>query len=71
MESMLHQYIYVLERGWKHGLHVHEMCVVPPELQADFRLFLKNWWEMKACMAIPKKCGAREVRAFDQRVAAI
>ena len=54
VESTLHQYIYVLERGWKHGLHVHELCVVPPELQADFRLFLTNWWETKACMAIPQ-----------------
>lgn len=54
VKSTLHQYIYVLERGWQHGLHVHELCVVPPQLQAEFRLFLTNWWQMQACLAIPK-----------------
>ncbi len=52
IESVDHQYIYTLERGYRHGLHFHELCVVPPELQAHFRLFVRNWWEMKACMAI-------------------
>lgn len=65
-----HWYIYVVERGYRHGLHIHELCMVPRELQTAFRVFLKGWWEGQAGMAVPENAVhvkfARSANAYAQ-----
>lgn len=59
-----HSYIFVLERSeYKHGLHFHMLCSVPVALRKEFYVFLRDWWELQAGLAVPTN--AVDVRYSD------
>jgi hypothetical protein len=59
-----HSYIFVLERsGYRHGLHFHMMCSIPVALRKEFHAYLRDWWENRACLAVPTN--AVDVRYSD------
>lgn len=53
IDGQQHSYVYVVEYGYRHGLHAHELCVVPKELKKPFEQKVRDWWELKAGMALP------------------
>lgn len=43
-----HLWMYVYEHSENHGLHLHEVCVVPRDMRKGFEAHARRWWSKKA-----------------------